>query len=173
MTFYNSKKTKFADFFNSEAPRLRRYARALCGSMEMADDLLHDCFERAWKNVNRWQPENNGRAWLFTIMHNIFITNLNRYEREVPLESHDDVLFDEDTNNNLILIHDMEKALRSLPPKHREVLLLAGLEQMGYEEIASTLEIPLGTVMSRLSRAREKLRTIMSAKSKLTVVSTT
>ena len=74
---------------------------------------------------------------------------------------------------NLILIYDMEKALRSLNPEQREVLLLAGLEQMGYEEIAATLGIPLGTVMSRLSRAREKLRVIMAAKPKLSVVSTT
>lgn len=173
MTFTYNKKAKFTKFFHNEAPRLRRYARALCGSMELADDLLQDCFERAWKNVHRWQPENNGRAWLFTILHNVFITNLNRYEREVPLELRDDDLFDEDTNNNLILIYDMEKALRSLTPEQREVLLLAGLEQMAYEEIAATLGIPLGTVMSRLSRAREKLRSIMEVKPKLSVVSTT
>ena len=173
MSFYYNKKAKFEKFFSSEAPRLRRYARALCGSMELADDLLQDCFERAWKNVHRWQPENNGRAWLFTIIHNVFITNLNRYEREVPLELREDDLFDEDTNNNLILIYDMEKALRSLSSEQREVLLLAGLEQMSYEEIAATLGIPLGTVMSRLSRAREKLRRRMAVKPKLSVVSST
>lgn len=170
MTFSYSKKVQFTRFFTIEAPRLRRYARALCGSMELADDLLQDCFERAWKNVHRWQPENNGRAWLFTIIHNSFITNLHRYEREVPLELRDDDLIDGDTSNNFILIYDMEKALRTLPAEQREVLLLAGLEQMAYEEIAKTLEIPLGTVMSRLSRAREKLRTILAVKPKLSVV---
>lgn len=146
-------------------PRLRRYARALAGDRADADDLVQDTVERGWAQLAAWQPGSDMRAWLFSIMHNVRIDQGRR--RKVPTE-----LLDDDTPQPAaperasagLELRDVDAALRLLPEEHREILLLVGLEEMRYEDVALTLGLPVGTVMSRLSRAREKLRVLMEGR---------
>lgn len=146
-------------------PRLRRYARALVGNRAKADDLVQDTMERAWSRLSTWRPGGDMRAWLFGIMHNLYVDQV----RKPSLAT---VEMDEDTpmpylmtaQSSRMEIHDLEKALQVLPAEQREILLLVALEEMTYEEISTTLGIPVGTVMSRLSRARERLRAQMEGK---------
>lgn len=147
-------------------PALRRYARGLTGNKDSADDLVQDTLERAWRRIARWQRRGDLRAWLFSILHNRFI-DLVRSARATPEESSGEAevtLPIRPTQNDMLEIRDLDAALARIPPDQREVLLLVAVEQMKYEEVALTLEIPLGTVMSRLSRARERLRTIMEGR---------
>jgi RNA polymerase sigma-70 factor (ECF subfamily) len=142
-------------------PRLRRYARALAGDRAAADDLVQDTLERALAKFHLWKRGTDLRAWLFTIMHNVYVNKL-RARRE--LSSLDDEALElpvRAAHDSALEARDLERALGRLPAEQREVLLLVVLEDMTYEQAASTLEIPIGTVMSRLSRAREKLRALM------------
>jgi RNA polymerase sigma-70 factor (ECF subfamily) len=145
-----------------ELPRLRRYARAMVGDRAAADDLVQDTLERAWARLPQWREGSDLRAWLFSIMHNLRVDQLRRPGLTTgPME---DEYFDapiRETQTDRLEIRDLESALRRLPYEQREVLLLVGLEEMSYQEVAQTLGIPPGTVMSRLSRARERLRMIM------------
>jgi RNA polymerase sigma-70 factor (ECF subfamily) len=146
----------------TELPRLRRYARAMVGNRAAADDLVQDTLERAWSRLAQWQVGSDLRAWLFGIMHNLRVDQLRRpglttqpmgeEEFEVPIRA---------TQTDHLELSDLELALARLPEEQRAVLLLVALEEMSYEEVARALEIPLGTVMSRLSRGRERLRLIL------------
>ena len=148
----------------SHIPRLRRYARALTGDSSAADDLVQDTLERAWRRLALWRTGSDLRAWLFTIMHNIFVNQSRADPRKLAQTAE---LADADLSvtapqEDRLILQDLNKALRNLPHDQREVLLLIGLEQMTYEEAAKVLGIPVGTVMSRLSRGREQLRAMMS-----------
>jgi RNA polymerase sigma-70 factor (ECF subfamily) len=148
----------------SHIPRLRRYARALTGDSSAADDLVQDTLERAWRRLALWRTGSDLRAWLFTIMHNIFVNQSRADPRklaQVAALAGTDLSVTTPQEDRLIL-QDLNKALRNLPHDQREVLLLIGLEQMTYEEAAKVIGIPVGTVMSRLSRGREQLRAMMS-----------
>ncbi|EIJ47916.1 RNA polymerase sigma-E factor [Herbaspirillum sp. GW103] len=139
-------------------PRLRRYARALTGQRDSADDLVQDTLERAWQKLDSWQRGSDMRPWLFAIMHNLHADQrrqpaLVTVELEQAAEA---ALPVSSAEQGLAL--DLEAALQRLPAEQREVLLLVVLEEMRYEDVAATLGIPTGTVMSRLSRARERLR---------------
>jgi len=143
-------------------PRLRRYARALAGNRDDADDLVQDTLERAWSRAGLWRNVVDMRAWLFAIMHNLHVDALRRGRLAV-------VAFDEDAADAVApppqaaraAMLDLQGALDRLAPEQREVLLLVALEDMAYADIARTLGIPLGTVMSRLSRGRERLRLLL------------
>ena len=146
----------------AEIPRLRRYARALLGDRAAADDLVQDTLERAWSRIRQWQAGSDLRAWLFSIMHNLRVDQMRRLT--VPTHSIDEVDFEvptRPTQTDELELRDIESALRQLPDEQREVLLLVALEDMNYADIAATLDIPVGTVMSRLSRGRERLRLVM------------
>ena len=148
-----------------EIPRLRRYARAMLGNPAAADDLVQDTLERAWSRLALWRVGSDLRAWLFGIMHNLRVDQLRR--SSVSMTSIDEEEIDvptRATQNDQLEMRDLESALRQLPDEQREILLLVALEEMRYEEIAATLNIPLGTVMSRLSRGRERLRQIMDGR---------
>lgn len=146
-------------------PRLRRYARALVGDRAAADDLVQDTLERAWGKLSLWQRGTDMRAWLFGIMHNIRINQVRKPALStVPLEEKGAELPGAMTASTQVEMRDLEFALAQLPVEQREVLLLVGLENMTYEEVARALGIPTGTVMSRLARGRDKLRTIMEGK---------
>jgi RNA polymerase sigma-70 factor (ECF subfamily) len=145
-------------------PQLRRYARALTGDYTAAEDLVQDTLERAWKRFSLWRSGSNLRAWLFTIMHNIFINQVRtephkQNQNADPSALH---LWGSRTPEDRLELEDLSKALRRLPNEQREVILLIGLEQMSYNETARVLGIPIGTVMSRLSRGREQLRAVMN-----------
>jgi RNA polymerase sigma-70 factor (ECF subfamily) len=147
-------------------PRLRRYARVLTGDFARADDLVQETLARAWEKRRLWTAGTDLRAWLFTVMHNVFVNQQTLARRErghVSLDSDDgsgeawqlSVAAEQYARVELM---ELVQHVGRLPVAQREVLLLAVVEELRYEEIAATLAIPVGTVMSRLSRAREKLR---------------
>jgi RNA polymerase sigma-70 factor (ECF subfamily) len=144
-------------------PRLRRYARALVGAPGEADDLVQDTLERAWRKLHQLHRRGDPRVWLFSIMHNLFIDRF-RTERarpgEAPGERADAAPASAPAADRLAL-RDLASAMELLPAPQREVVLLVALEQMTYDEVALSLGIPAGTVMSRLSRGREALRAMM------------
>jgi len=144
-------------------PRLRRYARALTGERAAADDLVQDTLERAWTKLRLWRPGSDLRAWLFTVMHNVYVNQV-RARASQPPRAHDDEALnipDRARQTDMLEVRDLDIVLSALPEEQREVLLLVALEQLTYEETARALGIPIGTVMSRLSRARERLRRLM------------
>jgi len=145
-------------------PRLRRYARALTGDRARADDLVQDTLERALVKLHLWQPGSDLRAWLFSLMHNVFINQLRSQSARVTAELDDEAaqVAVRPTQTDWLELRDLQATLLRLPEEQREVLLLVGLEQMSYEETAGALGIPVGTVMSRLSRARERLRGLLA-----------
>jgi len=147
-------------------PNLRRYARGLTGSKDAADDLVQDALERAWKRVALWQRRGDLRAWLFSILHNVFIDQL-RSKRASPEESMGEEEISAPvraTQTDMLEVGDLDRALSRLPPDQREVLLLVAVEQMTYDQVGAALGVPLGTVMSRLSRARERLRAVLEGR---------
>jgi RNA polymerase sigma-70 factor (ECF subfamily) len=150
--------------FEAQIPRLRRYARALTGDAARADDLVQDTLERAWGRRHLWHEGSDLRAWLFTVMHNVFLNQQRSARPAADFVELDDSLplpARPDGVDAQLELRDVGGALAQLPPEYREVLLLVALEEMRYEEVAKVLAIPVGTVMSRLSRARERLRALM------------
>jgi RNA polymerase sigma factor (sigma-70 family) len=146
-------------------PRLRRYARALTGERNAADDLVQDTLERAWNKLHLWRHGSDLRAWLFTIMHNVHVNQV-RSRRAGILVPLDDEAADapvRPTQSDMLEVRDIDAALRRLPLEQREVLLLVALERMSYAQTAKTLAIPIGTVMSRLARGRERLRGLLAS----------
>ena len=143
-------------------PRLRRYARALAGDRNAADDLVQDTLERAWAKFHLYRRGTDLRAWLFTVMHNVYVNQLRARRHAVPLDEEMPELAQAAREIDTLVLRDLDAAIRRLPPDQREVLLLVALEEMSYAEAAGTLGIPIGTVMSRLARAREKLRNMLS-----------
>jgi RNA polymerase sigma-70 factor, ECF subfamily len=147
-------------------PRLRRYARILTGDSHRADDLVQDALARAWEKRQLWQAGTDLRAWLFTIMHNVYINQLAVSRREagnVSLDAEDEygAAWQVPVRGNQQERVELQQVLQHvsrLPVEQREVLLLAAVEELRYEEIAAVLMVPIGTVMSRLSRARDRLR---------------
>jgi RNA polymerase sigma-70 factor (ECF subfamily) len=144
-------------------PRLRRYARALVGDQYAADDLVQDTLERAINKRHLWRPGSDLRAWLFAIMHNVFVNQL-RSRQSHPEESLDDDALPAvgPADSTRLEIRDLQTALTMLPVEQREVVLLVGLEQLTYAEVSHALGIPIGTVMSRLFRGRERLRALVT-----------
>jgi len=154
-------------------PRLRRYARALVGDRASADDLVQDTLERAWAKLHLYRRGTDLRAWLFTVMHNVHVNKVRATRVTDTLEDELPELAQRASQGDALLVRDLDRAIARLPTEQRAVLLLVTLEEMSYEEVAHALGIPIGTVMSRLSRAREKLRMMMlgqGAAAKLKVV---
>jgi RNA polymerase sigma-70 factor (ECF subfamily) len=146
-------------------PRLRRYARVLAGDSTRADDLVQDTLARAWEKRALWRAGTDLRAWLFTVMHNVFVNQRALARRDalhVSIDADDAgevwQLTVRPNQQARVELAELLVRVGRLPAEQREVLLLAAVEEMKYEEIAAVLDIPVGTVMSRLSRARDKLR---------------
>ena len=144
-------------------PRLRRYASVLTGDVHRADDLLQDTLARAWEKRRLWRSGSDLRAWLFRIMHNLHLNQFAMRRREKLCESLDIEGITHDIPVRGVQFEHVALAetlaqLEHLPTEQRAVLVLAAVEEMTYEEIARVLDIPVGTVMSRLFRARAKLR---------------
>jgi RNA polymerase sigma-70 factor (ECF subfamily) len=155
----------FARLLEAEIPRLRRYARALTRDVTRADDLVQSCLARAVAKQHLWQPGTDLRAWLFTLLHNQHVNDVRRSVREgnnVSIEDAAPVLTIRANAIDALQLRDLERAIGKLAPEQRQVILLVGLEGMRYDEVASILDIPIGTVRSRLSRGREQLRILMS-----------
>ncbi|CAB3959426.1 RNA polymerase sigma factor [Achromobacter insolitus] len=147
-------------------PSLRRYARGLTGDPHRADDLVQDTLERAWSRYSRWQRRGELRAWMFGIMHNHFIDGVrasSRQAEQTALGELPDAPV-RATQTDHLEVRDLDRCLQALPAEQREVLLLICVEDLSYQETARILDVPMGTVMSRLSRAREKLGALMQAR---------
>ena len=142
-------------------PNLRRYARALVGDRDGADDLVQDTLERAVRKFHLWRP-GDLRAWLFSIMHNVFVNQLKARKIAPEVEIDENALAAPIPTVTSLDVIDLQRALLTLSPQQREVVLLVALEDMTYADVSRSLGIPIGTVMSRLSRGREKLRRAMS-----------
>lgn len=143
-----------------ELPRLRRYARMLVGDPSYADDLVQDCLVRAIANLHRWQDGTNMRAWLFTILRNVLYNDLRRARRSPFLDAGEslETVPVSATQESRMRVMDVDRAFARLAPAHKEVFLLIAVEGLDYEEAARILDVPVGTVKSRLSRARAELR---------------
>ncbi len=145
-------------------PRLRRYAHALARHPVRPDDLVQDALERAWSRRRQWQPGTDLRAWAFAILHNVYVSEVRR--TVVKDASLDTLAMVQGVDaggsaSGAGLVLDLERALAALSHEHRAVVLLVGLEDLDYRETADVLGIPIGTVMSRLSRGRARLRALM------------
>jgi RNA polymerase sigma-70 factor, ECF subfamily len=152
----------FADALAQQIPRLRRYARALVHDAAWADDLVQDTLERALQRRWLFRINTNLTAWLFTMLYRLYLNDVTR-RRALPSlmeEEAPEVVADTDLGLQI----DMQRALARLSTEHRAVIVLIGLEQLSYQEAAELLGIPIGTVMSRLTRARAQLRTLLSGK---------
>lgn len=153
-----------AELLEAQIPALRRYAFALLRERDAADDLVQDTLERALAHWAGRDPHGNLRAWLFTIERNLFLRSVERRRRagpQVGTEALDQVA---DASASATLgaeLRDVLDGLDALPEELRSVLLLVAVEDFSYAEAASALDIPLGTVMSRLSRARDRIRRFM------------
>ena len=141
-------------------PALRRYASALLRSRQDVDDLVHDCLVRALDRLHQRREDADLRAWLFTIMHNLFISRLRRAKVQgvpEPIESLLEIGYGPQQDQHM-RGRDVIQALNMLPEDQRSVVLLVAVEEFSYADVARITGVPIGTVMSRLSRAREKLR---------------
>lgn len=147
-------------------PRLRRYARALVKDPDRAEDLLQETLARALGKFHFWRAGSNLRAWLFTIMHNQFVNDCRRSNKRPDGRYLDDISGPEASAcgdaEDYARVTDIEAAIMRLPDEQRAVLLLVSLEGLSYADTARVLGIRKGTVMSRLHRARERVRSLMS-----------
>ncbi len=159
--------TEFSERVQELIPRLRRYARALTGERSAADDLVQDTLERAWNKLHLWRSGSDLRAWLFTVMHNVHVNQVRSRMAGATVLLHDEAADApvRATQSDLLEVRDIDSALRRLPLEQREVILLIALERMSYSETAKTLGIPIGTVMSRLARGRDRLRALLAGES--------
>lgn len=155
---------EFHRLIEREIPRLRRYGRALTRSSDRADDLVQETLLRAIAKAHLWQTGTDIRAWLFTIMHNQYVNMVRRAMRDganIDIAQMSSALVATTDPTASRQLRELEQALARLRDEQREVILLVGLEGMSYEAAAQILDVPVGTVRSRLSRGRDALRRLM------------
>ena len=149
-------------------PSLRRYARSLLREPAAADDLVQDCLERVISHWHQRRADGEARTWVFTILHHLAMNRLRQAKRRGwhgPIEDTDESVFARPAAQEDGLRHrDLLKGLEALAEEQRSVLLLVSVEGLSYAEVAKVLDIPVGTVMSRLARARQKLLLLMEGK---------
>jgi len=141
-------------------PSLRRYAWSLVRNASDADDLVQDCLLRALNRLDTVREERQLRPWLFTIMHNLYVNRWRRAKIRAEVSAEDTVaeISMPAPQPASIEMRDVLRGLRELPADQRQVILLIAVEGFEYAEVAAMLGVPVGTVMSRLSRARDRLR---------------
>ena len=146
-------------------PRLRRYARSLAYDPGAADDLTQQTLERALSHWEQFDPSRDMGVWLLSIAHNAFLDGLRRESRMTVTDPADLQRVQDETGDNsgrdIGLQIDLRAALAQLAPEQRQPLLLVCVEQLSYAEVAEVMNIPVGTVMSRVCRARATLRRIL------------
>ena len=157
----------------AEIPHLRRFARSLCGDASLADDLAQDCIERALKKSHLYDVAKPLRAWLYAVLRNIHVSNWRSNAKHLSSKHIDDLQggegatrADQEDNFSTGLITE---ALDKLPPQQREVLVLISLEEVSYKEASEIIGVPIGTIMSRLSRARSTLQNILEERGATTL----
>ncbi|WP_280155876.1 RNA polymerase sigma factor [Piscinibacter sp. XHJ-5] len=143
-------------------PALRRYARALMRNREMADDLVQDCLERVVSRWNQRRSEESTRSWMFAIAHNLAVNRLRQQTQRGPHldieDVHESALVQPARQEDRIRHNELMRALEALPADQRAAVVLVCVDGLAYAEAARELEVPIGTVMSRLARARAKLQ---------------
>jgi len=155
--------TLFSRQIVEQIPSLRRYAHALTGgNSENADDLVQDTLERAYAKWSLFRMGYELRPWLFSIMHNVFVNEVRLMRNRVPICPIDEAaaMGTPAPQENHVQAREVLAAVGRLAPEFREVLVLVSVEEFSYADTAKILSIPLGTVMSRLFRARTQLRTL-------------
>lgn len=148
----------------AEIPRLRRYARSLMRDADRADDLVQDSLERAFVRLGNWQTGENPRRWLFTIMHNIFIDTVRKDRRRGETVNHSELETSQSQGadqHDKLVVRDVLEALQRIDPDRRAALMLVAVEGFSYAEAADILEVPAGTLMSRIARGRAELRRVL------------
>lgn len=149
----------FGDQLVEQMPYLRAFAISLSGSYSLADDLVQDTLVKAWSHADSFEKGTNFRAWLVTILRNTYFTQYRKRAREVQ-DSDGAIAGQIPTKaeqESKLTVSDVQKALDKLAPEHREILLMIGITELSYEETAAICGIAVGTVKSRLNRARAKL----------------
>jgi len=144
-------------------PHLRAFARGLCGRPDMADDLVQETLLKAWAAQDRFEPGTSMRAWTFVILRNAYLTDMrrNRFRGDYDETVAERVLTAPAGQEEPIHLSDMHRALLTLPPERREALLLVGAGGFSYEEAASICGCAVGTIKSRVGRARAALTTMI------------
>ncbi len=148
----------------SHLPALRRYAFGLCGTAPMADDLVQDCIERALRGLGSLQGEDKMAGWLRSILYNVFVDRSRQTKNRgetVQLECVENSPTAATQPDRMYEAQEVLRATSFLNPEHRQVLLLISVEGLSYREAASEIGVPIGTVMSRLARARDQLRLLL------------
>jgi RNA polymerase sigma-70 factor (ECF subfamily) len=151
-------------------PALRRYAMALLRDRDRADELVHDCLVLALGKMHTRREDADMRAWLFTILHNVFVSQRRRHRIRpdvVPLdETHHQGASQRASQEDRLLWRDLLRGLDQLSEEQRSAVLLVSVEDLSYAETAAVLGVPIGTVMSRLARGRERLRQLTGSDSR-------
>jgi RNA polymerase sigma-70 factor, ECF subfamily len=155
------------DVMLAAVPSLRAFAISLCGNVDRADDLVQETLLRAWANLDSFEPGTNMSAWLFTILRNLFRSEYRRRRREVEDAdgSYAESLTSLPHQNSHLEMDEFRRALELLPTDQRESLILVGASGFSYEEAAQICGCAVGTIKSRVNRARSRLATILSIES--------
>lgn len=157
----------FSALLIPELPYLRRFARSLAGDAALADDLVQDTAARAIEKQHLYDPSRPLRSWLYAILRNLFINNVRKRSQFQVVKTVDELVDGEDAvaaeQEQGLSLKLITEAMARLPEQHREVIALVSLEEMSYRDVSEILGVPMGTVMSRLSRAREQLRIILAS----------
>lgn len=143
-----------------EIPHLRRYALALVGSGDLADDLVQDCLERAIRKRHLWRKRGSIRAWLYRVLYNVFLNQSRgreRTRRQIPIDQVLVTPSEPARQEHHLACQDLSAAMGMLPPDQRSAIALTAVEGMSYDEAAEVLEIPIGTLRSRIARGRNRL----------------
>jgi len=147
-----------------EIPRLRRFALTLVDTPEEADDLVQDCLERAIRKRHLWRRHGSIRSWLYRVLYNVFVNqgiHRQRRRRQLPITGDaesDAQLSAPARQEDGIAVQDISEAMDRLPDDQRAVIVLVAVEGFSYDEAAAAMDVPVGTIRSRLSRGREQLR---------------
>ena len=159
-----SDKADFKKELAAVVPHLRAFARGLCGRADMADDLVQEALLKAWAAQDRFEPGTSMRAWTFVILRNAYLTDMrrNRFRGEYDETAAERILTAPAGQEEPIHLADLHRALLTLPPERREALLLVGAGGFSYEEAAEICGCAVGTIKSRVGRARATLNTMLT-----------
>jgi RNA polymerase sigma-70 factor, ECF subfamily len=148
-------------------PRLRAFAISLCGNVDRADDLVQETLLRALSHIDQFEPGTNMPAWLFTILRNLFRSDYRKRRREVEDDdgSYAETLKSQPEQSGRLEFDELPAALAKLPADQREALILVGASGLSYEEAAQICGCPIGTIKSRVNRARGRLAELLSIES--------
>ncbi|WP_448187532.1 sigma-70 family RNA polymerase sigma factor [Azospirillum sp. sgz301742] len=144
-------------------PNLQRYACKLTRDVTAAEDLTQDCLARALSRSHRFEPGTNMQAWLTTMLKNLHFNNLQREKHVTKVELWDGAMSVEASQIARLVFRDVDRAFGALTPSQRKVVKLVAIEGRPYQEAAEKLNVSIGTIRSRLCRARERLNTLMAA----------